>query len=75
MIDPVRDPKKEKPTPPWLLIPVGMLLIVFGGITACVMFAIAGIIDGLTEAFRTLLLTLSLLIRFPAAAIAQSRNR
>lgn len=67
--------KKEKPTSPWVLIPVGMLLILFGGIAFCVMFAIAGILDGLTEVYRTLLLTVHLLIRFPGAAIARSRNR
>jgi hypothetical protein len=66
---------RKKPTSLWLLIPIGMLLIFVGGVAFCVIFAIAGIIDGLTEASRALLLMVYLLSRFPAAVLAQTRNR
>ncbi len=72
---PKRDAESTKPTPPWILIPVGMFLIFLGGIAFSVAFAIAAVIDGLFAILRVLAIMLYLLIGFPVAVIAESHRR
>lgn len=64
------DPK----TSPWVLIPLGMLLILVGGITFCVFLAISALLEAAAAIFFVLLVMVYLLIRFPGAAIAHSRH-
>ena len=75
LTNPKRDTESEKPTSPWILIPVGMFLILLGGIAFSVAFAIAAVIDGLLAVLRVLAIMFFLLIGFPAAVIAESHHR
>jgi hypothetical protein len=69
--DPVEE---QEPHSVWLTIPLGMILIVLGGIVFCVVFAIAAVIDGLTAIFQVIVTMIYLLLWFPAAAIERSHH-